>query len=322
MKNAVLMLCAVALLAACAVAPERNTFLEEARSAYTSALQDPAVVKHAPTSLTAARDELAAAERMFNENAAPELVNHHAYMSRQHSAIARETTQLRTAEETIRSASEARQNLVLDAAQADAERAQRQREEAIARAQYAENARQQAAQQARAAEADREQALALAREAELAQQKQAAEQAELTQMLEELQARETERGLVLTLGNVLFDVDGSQLKPGATPTLGKLAQFLREYPERGVLVEGFTDSTGSEHYNRQLSEQRATAVKDALLSLGIEGDRVQVRGYGESLPVATNETAAGRQQNRRVEVVISEEGGVAGRGGTQVEERK
>jgi outer membrane protein OmpA-like peptidoglycan-associated protein len=109
---------------------------------------------------------------------------------------------------------------------------------------------------------------------------------------------------MLTLGDVLFDVDQATLKPGAMQKLFRLVTFLRDDPGRGVLVEGHTDSTGSEDYNLSLSQRRAEAVRSFLVDNGVEGARVLARGYGKGYPVAGNDTAAGRALNRRVELVI------------------
>ncbi|MBQ1782270.1 MAG: OmpA family protein [Gammaproteobacteria bacterium] len=134
----------------------------------------------------------------------------------------------------------------------------------------------------------------------------AAEQqsADLQQQIDELNARETERGLVVTLGDLLFDTGKSALRGGATSHLLKLAAFLNQYPQRTVMIEGHTDSVGSESSNISLSQRRAEAVRDFLISQGIAANRVVATGKGESWPVAGNDTSSGRQQNRRVEVVI------------------
>jgi outer membrane protein OmpA-like peptidoglycan-associated protein len=137
-----------------------------------------------------------------------------------------------------------------------------------------------------------------------------AEIEELGKESAELQVRKTERGLVVTLGDILFDVDQATLNPGGELQVARLADALRQMPERNVLIEGHTDSTGSDAYNDDLSQRRADAVEDLLIMQGIEPTRVVTRGYGERLPVATNDTAAGRQQNRRVEVVILDPGKV------------
>lgn len=143
------------------------------------------------------------------------------------------------------------------------------------------------------------------------QQIQAAEQRarELEQQLKELDAKQTNRGTVITLGDVLFAVGSAELSAAGVTNVQKVADYLRENPERRVMIEGFTDSTGSEAFNQQLSERRADSVKRVLLRAGIEENRMQTIGYGESFPVASNDNAGGRQLNRRVEIVISDETG-------------
>jgi outer membrane protein OmpA-like peptidoglycan-associated protein len=132
----------------------------------------------------------------------------------------------------------------------------------------------------------------------------------LESQLAELEAQQTERGLVVTLGDILFDVDRAQLTPGGELQVVRLADVLQQMPERNVLIEGHTDSSGSDSYNDELSQRRAEAVEDLLIIQGIEPTRVVTRGYGERFPVATNDTAAGRQQNRRVEIVILNPGDI------------
>src|SRR5450759_2719451 len=127
--------------------------------------------------------------------------------------------------------------------------------------------------------------------------------------LKELNAKKTERGLVITLGDVLFSTNKAQLKPGGMRNVQKLADFLKQYPQHKVLVEGYTDSTGSNSLNQELSDRRDNAVRTALIDMGISSDRVTTRGYGEAFPVAGNDTAASRQLNRRVEIILSDENG-------------
>ena len=131
---------------------------------------------------------------------------------------------------------------------------------------------------------------------------------QLESELAELKAKKTERGVVLTLGDILFAVNKDNLMPGAMLTVDKLSEFLKEYPERNVLIEGHTDSTGSETYNLGLSQRRADSAKSALMERGISSERITTRGYGQKFPVASNATSAGRQQNRRVEIIILDEG--------------
>ena len=129
--------------------------------------------------------------------------------------------------------------------------------------------------------------------------------AELQRQIDALQAKPTDRGLIVTLGDVLFDTGKASLKAGATSNLNKLVAFLNEYSDRTVLIEGYTDSVGTEDYNQGLSERRADSVRSYLAGQGIGSIRLSASGKGESDPVASNDSAAGRQQNRRVEVIIS-----------------
>lgn len=127
---------------------------------------------------------------------------------------------------------------------------------------------------------------------------------ELQRQIDELKAKETERGLVLTLGDVLFASGSADIQAGANETLNKLVNFLKTYPDRRVLIEGHTDNVGGVAFNRELSQRRAESVKRYLMLRGIAASRLSVMGFGMDKPIATNETALGRQQNRRVEVVI------------------
>ena len=132
-----------------------------------------------------------------------------------------------------------------------------------------------------------------------------ARSAQLQRQLDDMNAKPSDRGMVLTLGDVLFTTGQSDLKSGATTNLNKLVAFLNNYPDRTVTIEGHTDSVGSEAYNVGLSQRRADSVKSFLTGQGISSARLNTVGKGESDPVAGNESASGRQQNRRVEVIIS-----------------
>jgi outer membrane protein OmpA-like peptidoglycan-associated protein len=128
------------------------------------------------------------------------------------------------------------------------------------------------------------------------------------------ETRDADRGLVLTLGDVVFDAGKASLEPSATTAIDRLAQLLGVYPERSVRIEGHTDSLGDDAANQQLSERRAAAVRDALLSRGIAAARVEAVGYGETRPIADNRTESGRQKNRCIEIVLSDEHGAADAG--------
>lgn len=135
--------------------------------------------------------------------------------------------------------------------------------------------------------------------------------AELEQQLRQLQAERTDRGLVMTMGDVLFATGRAELTPGAYERLDRLAQFMQRYPARTVRIEGHTDNTGGADTNLRLSEARAQAVRDALTARGVNPSRIVTQGMGEAQPVASNATDTGRQQNRRVDIVISDDGSVA-----------
>jgi outer membrane protein OmpA-like peptidoglycan-associated protein len=211
---------------------------------------------------------------LYEERADRELVNHYAYISKQKAAIARETAELNAAQDEVERAETQRQQVLIEARKAEALAAEKRAEAALAEA-----------------------------------QKMREEAEQMAKRINELEAQQTERGLVLTLGDVLFDFDKATLKPGGKRAADKLAQFLLEYPERNVMIEGFTDIIGPADYNQQLSRRRANAVRQELLNQGISSSRIRIRGYGEQYPVASNNTEAGRQQNRRVEVIISDKDG-------------
>ncbi len=130
-------------------------------------------------------------------------------------------------------------------------------------------------------------------------------EAMIRQLQQDLQAKQTERGTLVTFGDVLFDLNKAELKAAGMGDVQKLAEFLNENPERKVMIEGYTDSTGSDSYNQQLSERRAESVRRALVRAGVGIDRIQTVGYGEAYPVASNDSPASRARNRRVEVTIS-----------------
>ena len=129
--------------------------------------------------------------------------------------------------------------------------------------------------------------------------------ADLQREIDALKAKPTDRGLVLTLGDVLFETGRADLKSGAAANLNQLVSFLAKYPARTVAIEGHTDSVGGDDFNLGLSQRRADAVRSYLVSQGVEAGRITTMGAGKGSPVASNDTAAGRQQNRRVEVIIS-----------------
>jgi outer membrane protein OmpA-like peptidoglycan-associated protein len=275
---------ATALLMACASTPPNNAALNEARALYNQAVNDVTTARAAPVELRAAQEALQQAEAALNDGDDPSAVNHHAYLARQRAATAMQAGVIARAEASAAASSAERNRILMEARTREAEAgnaaAQKARDKALV-------ARMAAGQQLAAAEAASAQA------------------AKLRQQLADLQAQQTDRGMVLTLGDVLFDTGRAELKSGAFSTVDRLATFLRENPERRVAIEGHTDSVGSESFNQTLSRNRAKSVRAALTSRGIDGGRITAQGMGEAQPVANNGTAEGRQRNRRVEIIIA-----------------
>ncbi|PQP01310.1 hypothetical protein C5612_20670 [Pseudomonas frederiksbergensis] len=141
--------------------------------------------------------------------------------------------------------------------------------------------------------------------AQRAQARLDARDQQIKQLQDSLNAKQTDRGTLVTFGDVLFATNKADLKPNGLVNINKLAQFLQENPDRKVIVEGYTDSTGSASYNQSLSERRATSVQVALIKMGVDPARIVVQGYGKEYPVAENNSVSGRAMNRRVEVTIS-----------------
>lgn len=141
--------------------------------------------------------------------------------------------------------------------------------------------------------------------AQRAQARLDARDAQIKQLQQSLNAKQTERGTLVTFGDVLFDLNKAELKSSGLVNVNKLAQFLQENPDRKVIVEGYTDSTGAASYNQSLSERRANSVRMSLVKMGVDPTRIVAQGYGKEYPVADNGSTSGRAMNRRVEVTIS-----------------
>lgn len=205
-----------------------------------------------------------------------------------------------------RQAAELARQQAEQAAQAAAQQAQLATQQQTA----AEQARQQALQeqqnlrlQAQQAQQAAQQAQSQAQRAEM--EREQTRQRLLTQLNQVLQTRDTARGLIVNMSDVLFDFNKASLKPGARERLSKVSGILLAYPDLHLKIEGYTDNIGSDSYNMQLSEQRAQTVRDYLVNQGVPAANISAEGLGKSNPVASNDTAAGRQMNRRVDLVVS-----------------
>lgn len=278
---------AAAMMAGCAT-PMRPAGSADVRAKLTALQGEATLANGAPVALKDAETAVVVAEMVEKDKA---LAAHRVYIADHKVDTARALAETHAAEAQRLVLTEKGERARLDARTHEADVAKN--DALVARAENAEQkaiagqARENADAAQLAANASQQQAL------------------ELQRQLEILQARPTDRGLVLTLGDTLFATGKSELKSGATVNLDKLTAFMNEYPKRTAAIEGYTDSMGSDEMNQSLSQRRADAVKGYLVGRGVSSDRLSASGRGENSPVADNESAAGRQQNRRVEVVIS-----------------
>jgi len=279
---------AAILLAGCAAAPVKPDGAMEARAKLTQLQSDPNLSSRAAAAIKDAELAVRAAEQPEPNK---ELAAHRVYLADRKVDTAKALAQARFAEDQRVALTADRDKSRLDARTREADAAKGQ----------AATARAEGAEQRAAADQARTDATA----AQLAAANSEQQAAELQRQIDALHAKPTDRGLVLTLGDVLFTTGKADLKSGATGNLNKLATFLDKYPDRNVAIQGYTDSVGSEDYNQALSERRAESVKSYLTGQGIGATRLTASGKGRSDPVADNDSASGRQQNRRVEVVIS-----------------
>lgn len=272
------------LVGACSATPTRTSLLDETRSNYRAAENNPDVVRYAPLELKQAGDALTLANNAATKEESADTVDKLAYVAKQKTAQSQEMAKQKVAEAEVARTGKQRDQIRLDQRTIEANQAKAKADDALFLVQAAQSDKANAQLQTMDA-----QARATRLEAQLA----------------ELSARQTDRGLVITLNDVMFGIDLANLNPDGMRTAQKLADMLQQNPQRTVLVEGFADSTGSTEHNQNLSERRAGAVQTALLGMGIARGRIAARGYGEAYPIATNTSEANRQMNRRVEIVVS-----------------
>jgi outer membrane protein OmpA-like peptidoglycan-associated protein len=301
---------ALAVLGACSSVPTSNTTLDAAHGDYRAAQNNELVSQFAPAEMRRATEALTRADNAFERRDKSTDVDHLAYLARSQIALAQQTAQQKSAEQALAGAASARDQARLAARTSEADAALRSAQSAQRSAessqQQAETARQQAEASRRQTDAAMQQANAARAQASRSEDDARRLQAELAA----LNATKTERGMVVTMGDVLFDTNKAELKPGGLRSVEKLVVFLKQYPQRSAMIEGFTDSTGGSALNQALSAQRAEAVRAALVQMGVPADRLGVHAYGEAYPVAGNDSAEGRQSNRRVEVILSEDKGM------------
>lgn len=315
---------AAASITGCSTVPGRNVALEQARQRLVAAQADPQVMRHAGEELRLASAAVQAAGQAYVDRKPADEVDHLAYVGERRVVIARETAESRAAQAVVAGAGAERDRMLvmqreqeaqavreqlarsqLQGQRQSADLAQADRDAVAARAgadRDATAARTGAERDAAAARAQAERDAAQGR-AQLARSDARAEG--LEQQLAAMNARRTERGIVVTLGDMLFDTGKSQLRAGGTSSIAKLAEFMKDQPQRRAVIEGYTDDVGQEAANQALSDRRAKSVMSALVGMGVGAERLSTFGHGESNPAAGNDTAAGRQANRRVEIVFA-----------------
>ncbi len=312
----------LATLVACTAAPKKNLALERVRDDLDSLKSKPELAGYAPLALGEAERALRMAEQATgNEYYRSHLIymaDHRIQIAKamaereqnsqildkmedQHSAMLIKASQL-DAEQAREEAERAR--LLVATTTEEAQRAQAEKEQALKK--EAESARaavlatEEAQQARRLAESRASEAEFARREAELASEQISS----LTRQLENLQLRQTESGVVVTLGDVLFASGQTSLVEGALSSLEEVVDLLQTEPDKKIRVEGHTDSSGEAEENVELSKLRADAVRQALIELGVAEDRITSAGMGEEFPIASNEDHAGRARNRRVDVIL------------------
>jgi outer membrane protein OmpA-like peptidoglycan-associated protein len=269
-------------IAGCASTPKSNEALESARSVVQAAEADPNAAKYAAMDLQTAKSDLAVADAAFMKHDEANIAQP-AYMAAQNARLARLRGAAKADDARVAAGQAERDSIVLAARTSQVDSANRAKDAANRSSDDAKIARDQATENA----------------------------ARLQAEVDALKAKPTDRGLVLTLGDVLFETGSSTLSPGAGRNMDRLVQFLTDHPERLVQIDGFTDSVGTDSFNQDLSQHRADAVRYQLVSRGISSTRIATQGYGKAYPVASNSESSGRQLNRRVEVVIGADNGTA-----------
>ncbi len=276
-------------MAGCASTPQPNEVLESARSVVQAAEADPNAARYAAVDLQTAKSDLAVADAAFQRRDEPG-IGQPAYMAAQNARLAEIRGAAKADDARVAAGQAERDSIVLAA-----------RTNQVDSANRAKDAADRAASEANRATDD----------AKVARDQATENAARLQAEVDALKAKPTDRGLVLTLGDVLFETGSSTLSSGAGRNMDRLVQFLTDHPERMVQIDGFTDSVGTDSYNQDLSQHRADAVRYQLVSRGISSTRIGTQGYGKAYPVASNSESSGRQLNRRVEVVIGADNGSA-----------
>ncbi|MFZ6686266.1 OmpA family protein [Undibacterium sp. SXout11W] len=271
----------VAMLTACSTAPRSTSLLDNTRQQYQMAQNNPRIAQLAPIEMRQADDAMVLANNAASNNESREEIDKLAYLAGKKIDIAKEAAKQKNAENKIANAGKERDEMRLDQRTQEANQEKNRADQAVYAAQVAQANTQTAQQKVTA----------------------------LSVELADLKAKNTDRGIVITLGDLLFGTNDARLNPDGMRELQKLATVLQVHQQQTLLIEGHTDSTGGSAYNLQLSERRANAVSSALQLMGVQRARITMHGYGEQFPLLDNSTAENRQMNRRVEIILSDDTG-------------
>ncbi len=318
----IILILMLALISACTFTPKKDLALERVRVELDELKANTELAGYAPLALGEAERALRAAEQAHGDDLYRSYL---VYMADHRIQIARTMAEREQYEQTLDDLEDQRSAMLIKSSQLEADQARKEAEQArllvattIEDAQRAleekeaalkkeaesalaaQQSAEEAAQARRLATSSASEADFARREAELASQQISS----LTRQLENLQLRETESGVVVTLGDVLFASGQVRLVDGGLASLEEVVDLLQTEPTKKIRVEGHTDSRGDAEANLKLSDQRANAVMEALISLGVAADRVTALGMGEDFPIASNEDEDGRAQNRRVDVIL------------------
>lgn len=262
------------LVSGCAAPAQSPDGADSVRNKLTRLQSDPVLANKAPSALEEAEQAVRLAEQPLSDSGADQALGaHRVYVADRQIEIAMFKATTRETEQQREQLSEQRTQARLDARTAETKRAR-----AAAERMASENATARALSDAEATELQRQ--------------------------IDKLKAESTERGLVLTLGDLLFETNSAELQAGNTSNLVRLVTFLEQYPERNAVIEGHTDNVGNVDYNLALSQRRADSVKLYLVENGISSQRLTTKGLGQEQPLASNDSADGRRSNRRVEIII------------------
>lgn len=287
------------MLGACSSMPDRNAALDQARSRFNLAQGDSQVAALAPDELSRAGESLRVADKAWTDGNSPVTVDHLAYMANQRVTIAQETASSKASQTIVANAGAERDRMRLESRTMEAESAKRDLNVSE------QNSAMKSNQLANASASATATAAATALREQESAMRNAAAINDLQTQLSELNAKKTDRGMVVTLGDVLFATGDAKLLAAGSNSMVKLAEAFKSNPQRKATIEGYTDSVGAPNANYTLSERRASSVMTALTNLGVPADRLSTRAHGEESPVADNGTAVGRQMNRRVEIVFA-----------------